>query len=176
MTFENCEFFNNNDSAKILAPAKFTIKPVDLKKNPKYRPPRLNFRNCRFFNNNGTDLEIYGALADGVVRIDNSVFTTPGNTAIKFTEFTTGSGLRAEIFNTAIRPEQGNSNIPVEVTVAQDKPFGNITFTKTTVKQPVNKKAIKYDLKKNQGKIAGILQVVSNDGNVKNAELVMEGK
>ena len=176
MTLENCEFFNNNDSVKVLAPAKFTIKPVDLKKNPKYRPPRLNFRSCRFFNNTGIDLEIYGALADGFVRVDNSVFTTPHNTAIKFTEFTTGDGLKAEIAKTSIRPEQENRNIPVEVTVTQDKPFGNITFTKTTVKQPVHKKAIKYNLKKNQGNIAGKLQVVSNDGNVKNAELVMEGK
>lgn len=176
MTLENCEFFNNNDSVKILEPAKFTIKPVDLKKNPKYRPPRLNIRSCRFFNNTGTDLEIYGALDDGLVRVENSVFTTPDNTAIKFKEFTAGNGLKAEIVRTAIRPEQGNSKIPVEVTVVQDKPFGNITFTKTTVKQQVHKKAIKYDLKKNEGNIAGILQVVSDDGNVKNAELVMERK
>ncbi len=176
LTFDNCEFFNNSKSARVAAPEKFTIKPVDLKKNPKYRPPRLTFRNCRFFNNSDLDLELYGALAEGLVRIENNVFTNPANSALKFTEFTAGDGLKAEVINTIFRPAQTNTNTPVTVASAQDKPFGNIKFTKTTVAQPVNKKAITYNLKKSSGSIAGILKVVAADGSVKNANLVMEDK
>ncbi|MBE6391777.1 MAG: hypothetical protein E7042_06210 [Lentisphaerae bacterium] len=176
MTLDNCEFFNNNTSVKVIAPAKFTIKPVDPKKNPKYRPPRLNFRNCRFFNNSGTDLELYGALDNALVRIENNVFTNPANRAIKFREFIAGNGVSAEIYNTIFRPAKTNPGIPILVHSLQDKPFGNIKFVKTTVCQPVNKKAIAFELKKNQGNIAGTLPVVADDGSVKNAELVMEGK
>lgn len=176
MTFENCEFFNNNTSVKVIAPAKFTITPVDVKKNPKYRPPRMNFRNCRFFNNTGTDLELYGALDNAIVRLDNNVFTNPANRAIKFAEFTAGSGVSAEIHNTIFRPAKDNPTVPIMVYSLQDKPFGNIKFAKTTVYQPVNKKAIAFELKKNQGNITGTLPVVADDGSVKNAELVMEGK
>ena len=176
LTIDNCEFFNNSQSVKVAAPAKFTIKPVDLKKNPKYRPPRLTFRSCRFFNNTDLDLEVYGALADGMVRIENSVFTNPANPALKFADFTAGSGLNAEVVNTIFRPAQTNTNTPVTVASVQDKPFGNIKFTKTTVAQPVNKKAITYKLKKSSGNIAGTLKVIAADGSVKNATLVMEDK
>ena len=176
MTLDNCEFFNNSDSIKLLEPEKFTIKPVDLKKNPKYRPPRITFRNCRFFNNSGTDLEIYGMLADGTVRIENNVFTTNNNIALKFTEFTQGDGLKAEIINTIFRPDDFNTKAPVAVSVVQDKPFGNIKFTKVTVNQDVHKKALDFNLKKPQGSLEGTLRIIAGDGSVRNEKITMENK
>lgn len=176
MTLDNCEFFNNGASVKLAAPEKFIIKPVDIKKNPKYRPPRLTFRSCRFFNNSGNDLELFGALADGLIRVENNVFTNAANPALVLRDFSKGNGLKAEIVSTEFRPEISNPMPPVLVSTSQSAPFGNINFIKSKVKQPVNKKAVEFDVKKAEGNIAGKLLIIAADGSVRNAVLTMEGK
>ena len=151
---------------------KMQIKPFTGKLPPKYRPPVFTIRNSRFFRNSKLDISIPGDLLTGKISISFCQFTNLNHPSLKLDNFSNAPDkVKLEIANCAFTPEQKSIIPPLNVSSTRDLPLGNINIKNSTVKLPVNRKAIEFKLKNNTGSISGELQLASPDGQVKQVNL-----